>query len=864
MTETTSPSPVRTLVTGDISQEIRLYQGDRDEPFSQARLGTRLVQSPGNCELLGKLLEAMVRSENGAPMVVRNGLEESMATRLPACLRSHEIWKPFPLPGGSARVWRLDRAAGYGPRDPLETARPTGFRLEASQASREDNDIVLLDDAGLLFRSHVQKPAWPAFLTSGSRPPRWILAKTLLPLAGNELLRALNGHSDRLVLVVDAEDLRKAEIRITRAVSWERTALDLARELRDNPSLAPLLKCRHLFVRMGHEGVAHIVPDNGRAMRHFTLYFDPERLEGDFDAGIPGTVFGAGSCLSASLARMLAHALHSRKGEEAGLDFPPDALRQALAGGLAAARHLLEMGHGEADWQRDPTMDVAGVAHASRKGLALGKAEVPIDLTNYQEESWTILSCNHSDPEGRPQPLHGPAITVAALGPSTLLDAPKLAFRKLLTVDRAEIESLRNFKSLLNAYRRAPDGPPLSVGVFGAPGSGKSFAVKEVAHGVFGEQVAVLEFNLSQFKGPESLLAAFHQVQDQAIRGTIPLVFWDEFDTDGYRWLHYFLAPMQEGTFQDGQITHPVGKCIFVFAGGLSDSFQTFGPRAGDEQAFQEFKEKKGPDFRSRLAGYLNVMGINPKDDRDTCYPIRRAIVLRRLLGVPDGKLLEMDRGLLNALLMVGQYEHGARSLQKITFLLRHNGKDGAFLRSDLPPRHVVSLHANMDEIEELAARENAFLKLAPLLAPFIHAFYRDLGKKEGWPIKYDMEYDALPDPLKADNIDAAGRIPAIVRLVGLKVVPKQSQSKLAREEARAILARRLEFLAEAEHDGWMESRRRNGWEYRETRDDDLRYHDLLRPYRGLPDHQKAKDRQSVLNYPEIVELAGFALAQEA
>ena len=87
----------------------------------------------------------------------------------------------------------------------------------------------------------------------------------------------------------------------------------------------------------------------------------------------------------------------------------------------------------------------------------------------------------------------------------------------------------------------------------------------------------MLEFNLAQFAETTDLIGAFHQVRDKVLQGLTPIVFWDEFDSREYEWLQYLLAPMQDGSFQEGQITHPIGKCVFVFAGGTSYDFDNFG-----------------------------------------------------------------------------------------------------------------------------------------------------------------------------------------------------------------------------------------------------------------------------------------------
>jgi len=132
------------------------------------------------------------------------------------------------------------------------------------------------------------------------------------------------------------------------------------------------------------------------------------------------------------------------------------------------------------------------------------------------------------------------------------------------------------------------------------------------------------------------------------------VAFWDEFDSQQYKWLQYLLAPMQDGAFQQGELTHPIGKCIFIFAGGTSATLADFGIKdpqtltarerrglsAEEREALSErydgFKLLKGPDFISRLHGFLNVLGPNPREIRqrqhlvpdpaDITWPIRRAL----------------------------------------------------------------------------------------------------------------------------------------------------------------------------------------------------------------------------------------------
>ena len=70
------------------------------------------------------------------------------------------------------------------------------------------------------------------------------------------------------------------------------------------------------------------------------------------------------------------------------------------------------------------------------------------------------------------------------------------------SVDRIEIESMRSLRNIISEYLATPrKGRPLNVAVFGPPGSGKSFAIKQMAKEGLSTtaRMDILEFNLSQF-----------------------------------------------------------------------------------------------------------------------------------------------------------------------------------------------------------------------------------------------------------------------------------------------------------------------------------------------------------------------------
>ena len=196
---------------------------------------------------------------------------------------------------------------------------------------------------------------------------------------------------------------------------------------------------------------------------------------------------------------------------------------------------------------------------------------------------------------------------------------------------------------------------------------------------------------------------------------------------------------------------------------------------------------KKGPDFKSRLAGFFDVLGPNPgqeydsqaaekglnpwvDDSADLDSPVRRAILLRSLLGLvkdKENEVLHIDRGLLTALLEINHYRNGARSMEKLVSSMRDSG--GLPLRrAHLPPDNLLALYVDdVPHFHALIRRSYAFLAQAETLAPALHKDWRDnlTEKERGGP--YDKLYKDLDQEGKAANIAAASRIPEILALAG-------------------------------------------------------------------------------------------------
>jgi len=289
-------------------------------------------------------------------------------------------------------------------------------------------------------------------------------------------------------------------------------------------------------------------------------------------------------------------------------------------------------------------------------------------------------------------------------GAAVIDGLPKLSLGALTTIDRWEIEAYQNIRNLILDYAESNHMRPLSIAVFGSPGSGKSFGVTQIAMNILPGRVEKLEFNVSQFASANELAVAFQQVRNAVLGGKLPLVFFDEFDSDkngaALGWLKNFLMPMQDGLFKDDSGVHPIGKCILVFAGGTAPDFEQFAAPmdSTDYQARQDFKNIKGPDFVSRLKGTINVLGPNAKSENDKNFILRRALLLRNLCERKLGMLgrdgvAPVSPAVIRALLLVPEFKHGARSMEAILDMSRI--KNGVWEPSALPSKTQLALHVD-------------------------------------------------------------------------------------------------------------------------------------------------------------------------
>lgn len=806
--------------------------------------------------------------------------------------------------GEEAQVWRIRHFLGC--QEPPQTSKPPAFPDDVP-----DPDILVLDDLDLGFRDRPE--LWPASLKAGGNP-RKIVVKTYQQLVKGKLWRdpdtrqdLLSRFADRLTVVLSARDLRARGAAISKSLSWDLAIEEIAREFEQGPSADDLARCRRVIVHFGDGGAAvfsgsRARTESGKATvvgpcRFERFLYHPEEVEGSHSAKHPGQMFGATSVLTASVVR---HELYPA-------DYP---LYIAIGRGLHAIRVNLEHGAGAPDEEFSTT-----AAHSHIQQVFHPSEEAAEPAFGY-----STAFCHHLlfDRELSKQPatesdllrdltgagldyLAAKATEVVLRGrEEALRGAPKARYGRYLTVDRNEIERINAIRSLIAAYQKTTDDrKPLSIAVFGPPGSGKSFAIRELADEMFGKNKTIKEFNLSQFSTVQELHDAFHQVRDAAVYAQIPLVFWDEFDSavQGAElgWLKEFLAPMQDAEFRAGSLVHPFGKAIFIFAGGTKFDFESFSRLRDTDREKRRFQSVKGPDFISRLRGFVNIKGPNPAvapssstakkaislaelRKNDPAHLIRRAILLRAALERFAPHLIDsttktalISSSVIRGFLQVGKYVHGARSLEAVVQMSDLAGEKH-FGIAELPSADLLQLHVSSDFMDHVRKGEDE-LPIIEALSEAHHDAWHQTCRKDGWKWGAKLDEQKKEDPLLRDYTELSEREKDSSRLTA-----RVTQAKLAtvgyhiqrpkrnRRSSRMpqFSRRALDQLTRIEHDVWLRDHLLKGYEWAESTNKGLRLHRDVTSFDSVREEDQRLDRELVKSIPKKLWVHGYTLVKQS
>lgn len=843
---------LKIVVSGDVCIDSLLWK-----TYRQCNKNFKWEQYPHvHTDLIGGealFLSKLVALATGAS-IISPQIPDTESALKGGILRSNLELELFPFTSNEKdddKVYRVKRFLGF-------TGPSLGFPKLLPVINDDENaDMIILDDEDNGF--NLDEEFWPVALKAKQKSPV-VIYKTNNPSSSSNLWRHLEkNHIRNTIVVINADDLRSKGVNISKSLSWEKTALDFVWQISNNPNLTFLARCHHLIIPFGLEGAIYY---RNEGVVESYLYFLTYEFEGGFIKEYQGRMYGLTSCFVAGLSRSLGAGIltHEKLSKSIG---------EGIREGIVAAQKFFIQGFGRnVDTGNFPNPSI----FVEEEGNFIHKEHIQ-DVRIRNSNNPNCQACWYIIKDKSATNLADIAYDIVKRGDKSALKfIPIARFGNLKTVDRAEIEGYRSIKNLIWEYVSAKNTDrPLSIAVFGTPGSGKSFGVTEVASNIAPKLIEKLNFNLSQLRTLSDLVAAFHKVRDLSLIGKVPLVFFDEFDSafEGSRlgWLKYFLAPMQDGVFREGDTIHPIGKAIFVFAGGTSSTFAEFcGEHLENEQEnkqfLQQFQNAKGPDFISRLRGYVNVLGPNQTDEHwDQLFIIRRAMILRSLLEHKAPHLIRengevlIDNGVLRALLKVARYKHETRSMEAILEMsMLTNAKK--WEQANLPSKEQLKLHVDEEQFIRHLMHDAFFSEKIQRLAEELHnkqaIFNFDTSNSKS---DYIQGWDELDEDLKELARDQVQHIPNALYSINYDIISEKEKPQVIK-----FTDRELKALAEYVHIRWILQRKEAGWKQGVIFDQTKRTNPLLVPWDKLPSTAQNRAIENIKYWPEILANSNFKI----
>jgi len=330
-----------------------------------------------------------------------------------------------------------------------------------------------------------------------------------------------------------------------------------------------------------------------------------------------------------------------------------------------------------------------------------------------------------------------------------------------------------------------------------------------------------------------------------------------------------------------------------VFAGGTHETFESFNSSGEDKT----FKETKGPDFVSRLRGFINIKGPNPasrfagKDtgknltceqlpDQDTAHLIRRAIMLRIIIErshphliQPETDMASISSSVIHGFLRAGKFLHGARSLEAIVVMsnlvnVRHYGV------AQLPTNDLLQLHVTPDFLS-LVQEGQMEIPLIEAVAEACHEGWRKQKEKDGYvhgkernddeskgtkthPLMKD--YYELSESDKENNRTTARKTTAKLHEIGYKI--RRINESEGKDIVKKFPEDKFNQLIKIEHDIWLREKLIQGYAYAQKTNDRLRLHRCVERFEKLTPEDKSLDVAIVNSLIPVLKKSGYGITQ--
>jgi hypothetical protein len=683
------------------------------------------------------------------------------------------------------------------------------------------------------------EPHWPSyFIYHMSRPLcRGAIWDKVRPRASG----TNRFDPERLVVIVQADDIRAAGIELSHGSSWEKTCEDFVMNIGAVGSLVTLVTCPHLIVVFGCDGLIY---HRGLDVLKPVLFFDPLATEDEFFKKNVKYIPGIMEAFVSGFARALIQS-----------DEP--SYEDCIKAGFQASGRLARKG-----LSPHPSIyDALAIMSQATSEDTLIRFDIPSDEIGKGDQSWSLLDFVIAD--------SGEVARRIVLEGTSRIGIPLARFNRLVLFDRKEIQLFHTLRTQLEEYLVVSQTKPLSIAMFGPRGSGKTFAALQVVEtAAAGKKVRPLIFDLSEFKKPEDLVEAFHQIRDCALDGYTPFAYFKNFDISflesSFAWLPHLLPVMTNGWFFDGAVRRPIGRALLFFGTSAMRSFAAF--RRHAEASLSQVDSRAVHDFIGCLQGFVDMAGFNRGGVGDKMYLFQRAVVLHALLEEREPKLksgdgINIEESVLSGLLLVSEYFQGIRSL-KTVLAMSHVNNARHFSRSALPSETQLQLHVDYREFVKAMSGKHLPAEARELLAERLNDVYcshireRERAKPDN-KTKTDEQIDEenwltpwnqLLEAFKDSNRDHADAIPSTIRIVSCFLAEKKDGTTPVTEFTR----KEIETMAIHEKNRWNSERLQRQWKTgpRSGKDKTTPY---LVPWEDLEDSIKDIDRVMVRSYPKIL-----------
>jgi hypothetical protein len=473
----------KVLVTGDFVIDHHILKGNKSEASSKSGIGTFQIYTYGGAKLtydlsagFVNLIQQFIQDEEKAKNADKTKEE-------PKFLEFEYIWpfivKPVASPNNgtvhdSYIRWQITEKDKKGEKEQIcSLSEKLGFGIQMDNDTKDwfeviDNhkaqefDTIVIDEAGIGFRNHPE--AWPNFEKANN-----IILKTTYPLCDGKLWDELMKHKNKLTTIVNLNQINHYNIKVSKSISWEQTALDIVYGLYNNKTLKDLLNSNAVIVTIGSAG-AVIVEKNGKSRAlEYSLVYDPANMEGEWEAHFSEKIInGIGLGCSFLVGFTASKSIKSLKIHEnviAGLK----TMTVAMLDGVFKFKEL----------KFEPS-DLSLSIQSPLEERKYYSAFIPDpewfkmdeDKFSYLNNSdWSILENNYDNRKNgytQKSDLFPLAFDLALNGIDSIQYAPRLTLGKVTLFDRNEIENLRNIRTQIDFYDRYEDGKkPLNITVFG-------------------------------------------------------------------------------------------------------------------------------------------------------------------------------------------------------------------------------------------------------------------------------------------------------------------------------------------------------------------------------------------------------------